>query len=63
MSEGRKKIDQISQKKIENSAIGSWAGFIYQGLCAIYHVLSLIGKDDEEFSIHNKNKDIVSTSM
>lgn len=28
--------------KIENSAIASWSGFIYQGLCALHHCLQLI---------------------
>lgn len=27
------------ERKFNNSAIGSWAGYIYQGLCAVYVVL------------------------
>ena len=61
------------KKEITNSAIGSWAGYIYQGLCGIYHVLRLLLEDEkkydsyflnldsyEDFSILDANKKIVS---
>ncbi len=32
-------------KKLEHSAIPSWSGYIYQGLCAVYYLLHLV-KDD-----------------
>lgn len=32
-----------------NSAIGSWAGYIYQGLCGIYYCLRLIAEDREKY--------------
>lgn len=62
-----------SKKKFENSAIGSWSGYIYQGCCALYHVLTLLKRDRkkyegyylyvdsfEDFSIHDENYHIVS---
>ena len=36
-----------SENQINNTAIGSWSGFIYQGLCALYHCLRLIKHDKE----------------
>ena len=64
---------QTSTAKIENSALGSWAGYIYQGLCGVYHALSLLLTDEakyvdyylnldsyEDFSILDGNKHIVS---
>lgn len=30
---------------IENTAMASWSGFVYQGLCALQHVLSLLKTD------------------
>lgn len=62
-----------SDRQRENSALGSWAGYIYQGLCGVYHALSLIHKDREvckdfylnldsyeDFSILNGEKKIIS---
>ena len=46
-----------SQAKIENSALGSWAGYIYQGLCGIYHVLSLLLQDEQKYADHILNLD------
>lgn len=37
--------DNKTERKYYNSAIGSWSGYIYQGLCAIYVVLHLIHDD------------------
>ncbi len=31
--------------KIKNTAMASWSGFIYQGLCALHHSLSLLRSD------------------
>ena len=59
---------------IDNTAIGSWSGFVYQGLCALYHCLRLIESSlggicpdyflnldsFEDFSILDANDDIVS---
>lgn len=30
---------------IENTAIASWSGFVYQGLCALHHTLVLLKSD------------------
>ena len=30
---------------IENTAMASWSGFVYQGLCELQHVLSLLKTD------------------
>lgn len=63
-----------SHSKLNNSAIGSWAGYIYQGLCAVYVVVNMIRQDNtdkykdyvfyldayEDFSIHDENGKIVS---
>jgi len=35
-------IEEKKDRKTTNSAIGSWSGYIYQGLCAIYVVLTYI---------------------
>lgn len=57
-----------------NSAIGSWAGYIYQGLCAIYVVVRMIKEEQadeyknytfyidsfEDFSIHDETGMAVS---
>ena len=58
---------------VNNSAIGSWSGFIYQGLVAVCYALTLLdeGKDKyinyslcldafEDFSVHDENDKIVS---
>lgn len=37
------------ERKYYNSAIGSWAGFIYQGLCGLYHCLRLIAEDRDKY--------------
>jgi predicted DNA-binding ribbon-helix-helix protein len=37
-----------SERQINNTAIGSWSGFIYQGLCALYHCLKLIKNNKEQ---------------
>lgn len=59
--------------EVNNSAIGSWSGFIYQGLVAVYHALTLLKEDKdkyinyslcldafEDFSVHDENDKIVS---
>lgn len=59
--------------EVNNSAIGSWSGFIYQGLVAVYYALTLLkeNKDKyikyslcldafEDFSVHDENDQIVS---
>lgn len=51
----------MSQEKTDpknvNSAIGSWSGYIFQGLCAIYVILKYISDelDDENKKITYKN--------
>lgn len=37
------------ERKYDNSAIGSWAGFIYQGLCGLCYCLKLIAEDREKY--------------
>lgn len=61
-----------SEQKLKNSAVGSWAGYIYQGLCALYHCIKLLKDDDnnkelllsldafEDFAILNQSKIIMS---
>ncbi len=59
--------------EVNNSAIGSWSGFIYQGLVAVCHALTLLKEDKEkyinyslcldafeDFSVHDENDKIVS---
>jgi len=36
-------------RKLDNSALGSWAGYTYQGLCGLYHSLKLIGEDRDKY--------------
>ncbi len=31
--------------KLNNSVIGSWEAYVYQGLCGLYHSIRLIGKN------------------
>lgn len=64
----------MAHSKLNNSAIGSWAGYIYQGLCAIYVVLNMIRDDKngeykdytfyldsfEDFSIHDATGKAIS---
>lgn len=66
--------EERGHSKLNNSAIGSWAGYIYQGLCAIYVVLNMIREDKndeykdysfyldsfEDFSVHDGNGKAVS---
>ena len=42
--------------KFTNSAIGSWSGYIYQGMCAVYVVLNHILKDYDSNSNGNLDK-------
>lgn len=42
-------LEETSLRKYENSALGSWAGYIYQGLCGLYHSLKLIGDNKEKY--------------
>lgn len=42
--------ETISTGKLENSALGSWAGYIYQGLCGLYHSIKLIGEDCDKYA-------------
>lgn len=42
--------EKTSTRKIENSALGSWAGYIYQGLCGLYHSIKLIGEDRDKYA-------------
>lgn len=39
-----------TQRELDNTAIGSWAGFIYQGLCGIYHVLWMLSNQWEKYN-------------
>lgn len=68
-----KNISAISHREETNSAIGTWSGFIYQGLCGILVVLRLLNDDKErykgyslqldayeDFSIFNEHGKIVS---
>lgn len=47
----------VTKGEIENSAIGSWAGYIYQGLCALYHVLKLINEDKGKYADYQLSLD------
>lgn len=42
-------------RKLTHSAIGSWSGYIYQGMCAVYVVLNAILKEYQS----NKNVDLI----
>lgn len=47
----------LSRRKEINSAVGSWAGFIYQGLCGVYHVLSLLLQNGELYKDYKLSLD------
>lgn len=40
----------IIPRELDNSALGSWAGYVYQGLCGIYHCIRLIGEDRDKYA-------------
>lgn len=63
----------VSSREEQNSAIGSWSGYIYQGLCGLLVVLRMIRKDRkvyhgyslqldafEDFTIFDENDKIYS---
>lgn len=55
---GRFSVSMLTiSRKIGNSALGSWAGYIYQGLCGIYHVLSLLKEDMDKYRNYSLNID------
>lgn len=37
-------------RQLENSALGSWAGYVYQGLCGLFHCIKLIGDDRDKYA-------------
>ena len=39
----------IIPRELDNSALGSWAGYVYQGLCGIYHCIRLIVEDRDKY--------------
>lgn len=41
--------EEPSSRELSNSALGSWAGYIYQGLCGLQHCLKLIGEDRDKY--------------
>ena len=41
--------EEPSSRELSNSALGSWAGYTYQGLCGLYHSLKLIGEDRDKY--------------
>lgn len=41
--------EKITPRVLDNSALGSWAGYVYQGLCGIYHCIRLIGEDRDKY--------------
>lgn len=64
---------EIIPRELDNSALGNWAGYVYQGLCGIYHCIRLIGEDRykyagyklfldsyEDFAIMNDADELVS---
>ncbi len=64
---------ELSTRKEQNSAIGSWSGYIYQGLCGLLVVLRMIRENREryhgyslqldayeDFSIFDENNKIYS---
>ena len=41
---------ETNSRQLENSAIGSWAGYVYQGLCGLYHCIKLIGENRDKYA-------------
>lgn len=52
-------IEEKKDRKTTNSAIGSWSGYIYQGLCAIYVVLTYIFDELQDEAKKETYKDYV----
>lgn len=46
------------EKDLLHTAIASWAGFTYQGLCGVYHVLTLIKEDRESYKDYSISLDV-----
>lgn len=42
-----KPIIKNKKRKAEFSAIGTWDGFVFQGVCGVYHALKLIKENEE----------------
>ena len=52
------KVSQsISRREETNSAIGSWSGYIYQGLCGILVVLRMLKEDAEKYKNYSLQLD------
>ena len=50
--------DTLEEKDLLHTAIASWAGFTYQGLCGVYHVLTLIKEDRESYKDYSISLDV-----
>lgn len=46
------------EKDLLHTAIASWAGFTYQGLCGVYHALTLIKEDRESYKDYSISLDV-----
>lgn len=42
-----KSVEDSIKRKAEHSAIGTWDGFVFQGVCGVYHALKLIKGNEE----------------
>lgn len=49
MSKEKKDNKNVSDQKVDNSAIGSWSGYIYQGLCGVLVVVKLLNQDKDKY--------------
>lgn len=45
----KEEISSITQREETNSAIGSWSGYIYQGLCGVLVVLRMLKENKEDY--------------
>lgn len=50
--------DTFPEKDLLHTAIASWAGFTYQGLCGVYHALTLIKEDRESYKDYSISLDV-----
>lgn len=53
----KKELKRISRREETNSAIGSWSGYIYQGLCGILVVLRMLKDNAEKYKSYSLQLD------
>lgn len=53
----KEEIGSITQREETNSAIGSWSGYIYQGLCGVLVILRMLKENKEAYKEYSLQLD------